>query len=47
MATGFLRVEGDKIVDGDGKPIVLRGAAIGGWMKSVNAPSQLKGSPEV
>ncbi len=39
MATGFLKVEGDKIVDADANPIILRGAAIGGWMKSVSLPS--------
>lgn len=33
MDTGILRVQGDKIVDKDGKPVLLRGAAIGGWMK--------------
>ena len=38
MASGYLKVEGDKIVDGNGKSIILRGAAIGGWMKSVSLP---------
>jgi len=33
MATGYLKVEGDKVVDGDGKPVILRGSALGGWMK--------------
>lgn len=33
MATGYLRVKGDAIVDGDGKGVVMRGAALGGWMK--------------
>jgi hypothetical protein len=37
MAVGFLQVQGDKIVNGNGKPIILRGAAIGGWMKSVSS----------
>ena len=32
MATGILRVEGDKVVGEDGKPLILRGAALGGWM---------------
>jgi len=32
MAKGFLRVKGDRVVDGDGNDIVLRGTAIGGWM---------------
>ena len=35
MAAGFIKVKGDKIVDGEGKSVILRGAAIGGWMKSV------------
>jgi len=33
MATGFLRVKGDTIIDGDGNDVVMRGAALGGWMK--------------
>lgn len=33
MATGFLRVKGDTIVDGNGEGVVMRGAALGGWMK--------------
>ena len=32
MATGILKVEGDKVVGNDGKPVILRGAALGGWM---------------
>lgn len=36
MATGFLKVEGDKVVDGDGKPVILRGSALGGWMNMEN-----------
>ncbi|OJJ47052.1 hypothetical protein ASPZODRAFT_131983 [Penicilliopsis zonata CBS 506.65] len=36
MATGILKVQGDKIVDGNGDTIVLRGAAIGGWMNMEN-----------
>ncbi|KAI9739264.1 MAG: hypothetical protein M1834_007477 [Cirrosporium novae-zelandiae] len=36
MASGYLRVEGEKIVDGNGKPVILRGAAIGGWMNMEN-----------
>ena len=31
MATGILKVEGDKVVGNDGKPIILRGSALGGW----------------
>jgi len=33
MATGYLKVQGDKIVDENGTQVVLRGAGIGGWMK--------------
>lgn len=29
----FLRVEGDRIVNENGDTVILRGAAIGGWMK--------------
>jgi hypothetical protein len=35
MSIGILRVKGDKVVGDDGKPVVLRGAAIGGWMKYI------------
>lgn len=35
MSSGFLRVQDTKIVDANGTPVLLRGAAIGGWMKSV------------
>jgi hypothetical protein len=34
--TGFLRVEGTKIVSEDGKPVVLRGAASGGHLNMEN-----------
>ena len=33
MATGFLKVDGERVVDAHGKPVILRGAAVGGWMK--------------
>jgi hypothetical protein len=36
MASGFLRVEGDHVVDGNGKLVVLRGAGLGGWMNMEN-----------
>lgn len=35
MATGYLKVKGSRIVDGEGNDVVLRGAAIGGWMNMV------------
>ena len=31
--SSFLRVEGTKLVDGDGNEVILRGAGLGGWMK--------------
>ena len=33
MATGILKVDGERVVDEKGKTVVLRGAGIGGWMK--------------
>lgn len=30
---GILRVQGTDVVDGNGKAVILRGCAIGGWMK--------------
>ncbi|KIW93864.1 uncharacterized protein Z519_05179 [Cladophialophora bantiana CBS 173.52] len=36
MAAGYLKVDGDKIIDGNGQHVVLRGAAIGGWMNMEN-----------
>lgn len=29
----FLKVSGTKLVDGNGKEVILRGAGLGGWMK--------------
>lgn len=36
MSTGFIKVEGTKLVDGHGKEIILRGAGLGGWMNMEN-----------
>jgi hypothetical protein len=36
MSTGILRVQGDKVVDGNGNPVILRGAGLGGWMNMEN-----------
>ncbi|PNS21041.1 hypothetical protein CAC42_3378 [Sphaceloma murrayae] len=36
MAPSILKVQGDKVVDGTGKPVVLRGSALGGWMNQEN-----------
>lgn len=33
MAIGVLKVKGNKVVDSSGNEVLLRGAAIGGWMK--------------
>lgn len=35
----FLKVAGTKLVDADGKEIILRGAGLGGWMKLVQCLS--------
>jgi len=32
----YLKVSGSKIVDKDGKEIILRGAGLGGWMNMEN-----------
>ncbi|MDK2761309.1 MAG: cellulase family glycosylhydrolase [Sphingopyxis sp.] len=32
QAEGFLQVSGTQIVDGSGKPVILRGMGLGGWM---------------
>ena len=31
-APGFLDVRGTEIVDGAGRPVILRGMGLGGWM---------------
>lgn len=36
MSNGFLRVEGEKVVDGKGNRVILRGAGLGGWMNMEN-----------
>ncbi|KAL5041060.1 glycoside hydrolase superfamily [Aspergillus fruticulosus] len=36
MASGILRVDGDKVVDNNGNGVILRGAATGGWMNMEN-----------
>lgn len=33
MASGFLKVKGNLVVDENDESVVLRGAALGGWMK--------------
>ena len=35
MATGILKVDGERVVDEEGNIVILRGAGIGGWMKYV------------
>jgi hypothetical protein len=39
MANGILQVKDNTVVDGNGNQVVLRGAAIGGWMKYAGFPS--------
>ncbi|KAJ5722671.1 hypothetical protein N7488_000706 [Penicillium malachiteum] len=36
MATGILKVKGNSVVDQNGQNVVLRGAALGGWMNMEN-----------
>ena len=36
MATGILKVKGDKVVDADGNVVILRGAGLGGWLNMEN-----------
>src|SRR5262245_11877690 len=36
MPRNFLRVDADRIVDGSGSPVVLRGVGLGGWMNMEN-----------
>lgn len=33
--SSYLKISGTKVVDGEGKEIILRGAGLGGWMKYV------------
>jgi endoglucanase len=35
-APGFLRIQGNRIVDGEARPLVLRGFGLGGWMNMEN-----------
>ena len=36
MTTGYLRIDGNRLVDGEGRPVVLRGFGLGGWMNMEN-----------
>src|SRR5918911_3723019 len=36
VETPFLTVRGNRIVDGGGRPVVLRGFGLGGWMNMEN-----------
>lgn len=39
----FLKVQGERVVDGAGTDVILRGAGLGGWMKSVSpSPPSLR-----
>ncbi|KAK5138595.1 hypothetical protein LTR08_000183 [Meristemomyces frigidus] len=44
MTTGILKVKGDKVIGDDGKPIVLRGSALGGWLNMENFITGYPGS---
>jgi len=33
----YLGISGNQIVDGDGRPVVLRGFGLGGWLKMENS----------
>lgn len=35
MANGMLTVQGTQVVDSNGKQVILRGTALGGWLKYV------------
>jgi hypothetical protein len=36
MSNGYLKVQGEKVVDDSGNPVILRGAGLGGWMNMEN-----------
>lgn len=36
MTTGIPKVQGNKVVGNDGEPVILRGAALAGWMNMEN-----------
>lgn len=36
MSNGFLKVEGEKVIDSKGNSVILRGAGLGGWMNMEN-----------
>ena len=40
MANGMLKVQGTQVVDSNGKQVILRGTALGGWLKYVLATWQ-------
>ena len=40
----LLRVDGDRLVRRDGKPVVLRGVGLGGWMNMENFINGYPGS---
>ncbi|KAL5496011.1 XYL5_1 [Sanghuangporus vaninii] len=41
--SSFLRVEGIKIVDGDGTEVILHGAGLGGWMNELSSQTGYPG----
>ncbi|RYD87990.1 MAG: glycoside hydrolase family 5 protein, partial [Sphingobacteriales bacterium] len=44
-AQGFLRASGTDIVDGAGRPVLLRGMGLGGWMLQEPYMLGLSGGP--
>lgn len=41
--SSILKVKGTQVVDGEGNPIILRGAGLGGWLKfvAIQSPSPI------
>ncbi|TCZ73013.1 glycosyl hydrolase family 5 [Flaviaesturariibacter aridisoli] len=44
-AQGFLHAQGDRLADGSGRPVLLRGMGLGGWMLQEPYMLQLSGGP--
>ncbi len=45
-ANGFLHASGKEIVDGEGRPVILRGMGLGGWMLQEGYMLQAGGLPQ-
>ncbi|RYY65807.1 MAG: glycosyl hydrolase family 5, partial [Chitinophagaceae bacterium] len=44
-AQGFLHAQGDRLANGSGRPVLLRGMGLGGWMLQEPYMLQLSGGP--